>query len=65
MKLGVSYPCGPFEWLEAWSPAGVVAMLDALDASYRGERYRASPWLRRRVQTAWRPRGDADCAGAG
>ncbi len=52
MKLGVSYPLGPFEWLASWSPAGVVALLDALDAWYRGERYRASPWLRRRVRTA-------------
>jgi hypothetical protein len=29
-----------------------VALLDALDACYRGERYRASPWLRRRALTA-------------
>jgi 3-hydroxybutyryl-CoA dehydrogenase len=52
MKLGVSYPRGPFEWLESWSPEGVVALLDALDVCYRGERYRASPWLRRRVRAA-------------
>jgi hypothetical protein len=25
----------------------VVELLDALDAQYRGERYRVSPWLRR------------------
>ena len=48
MKLGVNYPMGPFEWLAAWSAEGVVNTLDALDAHYRGERYRASPWLRRR-----------------
>jgi 3-hydroxybutyryl-CoA dehydrogenase len=54
MKLGVNYPQGPFEWLAAWdatpaaSAAGVVNLLDALNAHYRGERYRASPWLRRR-----------------
>jgi len=47
MKLGVNYPEGPFEWLKAWGTPGVVAVLDALDAHYRGERYRASPWLRR------------------
>jgi len=47
MKLGVNYPQGPFEWLEAWSVPEVVRVLDALDASYRGERYRVSPWLRR------------------
>ena len=49
MKLGVNYPAGPFEWLLAWGAPGVLAVLDALDAHYRGERYRASPWLRRRA----------------
>ncbi len=48
MKLGVNYPAGPFEWLDAWGAAGVVGVLEALDATYRGERYRVSPWLRRR-----------------
>ncbi|NZD57585.1 3-hydroxyacyl-CoA dehydrogenase, partial [Sphaerotilus montanus] len=46
MKLGVNYPAGPFEWLSRWSAAEVIALLDALDAHYRGERYRVSPWLR-------------------
>jgi 3-hydroxybutyryl-CoA dehydrogenase len=49
MKLGVNYPAGPFEWLAGWSAHEIVALLDALDAHYRGERYRASPWLRRRL----------------
>jgi 3-hydroxybutyryl-CoA dehydrogenase len=48
MKLGVNYPAGPFEWLEQWGAASVCALLDALDATYRGERYRASPALRQR-----------------
>jgi 3-hydroxybutyryl-CoA dehydrogenase len=47
MKLGVNYPAGPFEWLQAWSVEGVVSLLDRLDAHYRGERYRVSPRLRR------------------
>jgi 3-hydroxybutyryl-CoA dehydrogenase len=47
MKLGVNYPAGPFEWLARWSAAGVAGVLEALDAHYRGERYRVSPWLRR------------------
>jgi 3-hydroxybutyryl-CoA dehydrogenase len=47
MKLGVNYPAGPFEWLGGWSASGVIAVLEALDATYRGERYRVSPWLRR------------------
>jgi 3-hydroxybutyryl-CoA dehydrogenase len=49
MKLGVNYPRGPFEWLATWSAREVIALLDALDHHYRGERYRASPWLRQRA----------------
>jgi 3-hydroxybutyryl-CoA dehydrogenase len=51
MKLGVNYPAGPFEWLARWSPAEVVQVLEALDHHYRGERYRVSPWLRRRIHS--------------
>ena len=50
MKLGVNYPAGPFEWLDAWNVRAVVRLLDALDDYYRGERYRVSPYLR---QLAW------------
>jgi 3-hydroxybutyryl-CoA dehydrogenase len=49
MKLGVSYPAGPFEWLAQWNPTEVVCLLDALDQHYRGERYRTSPWLLRQT----------------
>lgn len=55
MKLGVNYPQGPFEWLSQWdadaqsSAAMVAGVLDALDAFYRGERYRVSPLLRART----------------
>jgi 3-hydroxybutyryl-CoA dehydrogenase len=49
MKLGVNYPAGPFEWLRDWDVPGVVAVLEALDRIYRGERYRVSPWLRQRA----------------
>ena len=49
MKLGVNYPAGPFEWLAQWEARNVIGCLDALDAYYRGERYRASPWLRQRA----------------
>lgn len=51
MKLGVNYPAGPFEFLSRWSVPEVVALLDALDHLYRGERYRVSPLLRRRALT--------------
>jgi 3-hydroxybutyryl-CoA dehydrogenase len=50
MKLGVNYPAGPFEWLAGWSAREVIALLEALDAHYRGERYRVSPWLRPRTE---------------
>lgn len=46
MKLGLNYPAGPFEWLARWDAGKIVQLLDALDAFYRGERYRVSPWLR-------------------
>jgi len=49
MKLGVNYPAGPFEWLAGWSAHEVIGLLDRLDAHYRGERYRVSPWLRARA----------------
>ena len=52
MKLGVNYPAGPFEWLGRWGAAEVVQVLEALDAHYRGERYRVSPWLRHAVWQA-------------
>ena len=50
MTLGVNYPAGPFAWLALWGETAVTRLLDALDAHYRGERYRVSPRLRR---SAW------------
>jgi 3-hydroxybutyryl-CoA dehydrogenase len=50
MKLGVNYPAGPFEWLARWDAGAMARLLDALDAHYRGERYRVSPALRLRAQ---------------
>jgi len=61
MKLGANYPAGPFEWLARWDACAVVALLDRLDAHYRGERYRASPGLQQR---AWRRRFDTHSEGA-
>ena len=49
MKMGVNYPQGPFEWLASWDAKSVNTLLDNLDAWYRGERYRVSPWLRQRA----------------
>lgn len=50
MKLGVSYPAGPFEWLRQLGPQRVITTLDHLFDAYRSERYRVSPLLR---QMAW------------
>jgi 3-hydroxybutyryl-CoA dehydrogenase len=52
MRLGVNYPAGPFEWLAAWDASGVAGVIAALDAAYRGERYRLSPGLKRRATLA-------------
>jgi 3-hydroxybutyryl-CoA dehydrogenase len=49
MKLGVNYPAGPFEWLARWDARSVMKILNALDHTYRGERYRISPGLRLRA----------------
>ena len=54
MKLGVNYPAGPFEWLQQWGARNVLCLIDTLDDYYRGERYRASLWLRQR---AWALKG--------
>jgi 3-hydroxybutyryl-CoA dehydrogenase len=48
----VNYPGGPLRWLDNWPASDVLAVLDALDTTYRGERYRASLWLRRRAAVA-------------
>ncbi|WP_295641755.1 3-hydroxyacyl-CoA dehydrogenase NAD-binding domain-containing protein [uncultured Methylibium sp.] len=54
MKLGVSYPAGPFEWFARFGVRDIVQLLDRLDEHYRGERYRTSPWLRQRAWAAAR-----------
>jgi 3-hydroxybutyryl-CoA dehydrogenase len=46
MKLGVSYPHGPFEWADRLGIQNVVAVLNALHEEYQEERYRLSPLLR-------------------
>ena len=52
MTLGVNYPAGPFAWLSLWGAEATTCLLDALDAHYRGERYRVSPRLRRATWVA-------------
>jgi 3-hydroxybutyryl-CoA dehydrogenase len=47
MTLGMNYPRGPFAWADAIGRENVVAVLDALWQTYREERYRMAPALRR------------------
>jgi 3-hydroxybutyryl-CoA dehydrogenase len=49
MKLAMNFPAGPFEWLKIWDAREVVELLDHLDSTYRGARYRVSPELRQRA----------------
>lgn len=46
MKLGANYPHGPIEWAEKLSLRQIVAVLDALYADLREERYRVAHILR-------------------
>ena len=47
MTRGVNYPKGLLAWGDEIGAAAVVARLDALQAEYGEDRYRASPLLRR------------------
>jgi 3-hydroxybutyryl-CoA dehydrogenase len=49
MVLGLSHPRGPLEWADAIGLDHVLAVLGALGAEYREERYRPAPVLRRLV----------------
>jgi len=49
MRLGTGYPQGPLAWAGRWGTGTVLAVLDALEDSYRDGHYRASPLLRRRA----------------
>ena len=60
MKLGVSYPMGPFEWAERLGIENVVTLLQALHEEYQEERYRVSPLLRSMaIGGTWWKKGEA------
>lgn len=46
MVLGLNHPRGPLAWADEIGLDHVLAVLDALHAHYREERYRAAPTLR-------------------
>lgn len=47
MTQGVNYPKGLFAWAEEWGYDHCVRSMDALYDTYREDRYRCSPWLRK------------------
>ena len=49
MKLGMAHPRGPLEWADAIGLDHVLRVLDGLWETYREERYRPAPALRRLV----------------
>ena len=55
MKLGVNWPAGPFDWLQAVGVEHVVSVLDHMFSATRNHRYRVSPWLQ---QALWSRRAD-------
>jgi 3-hydroxybutyryl-CoA dehydrogenase len=50
VTLGLGYPRGPLAMGDALGPKKILAVLDAMHASFQEPRYRPSPWLRRRAQ---------------
>jgi 3-hydroxybutyryl-CoA dehydrogenase len=54
MTKGVNYPRGLLAWADEMGAAEVVGVLDALQAEYREDRYRASPLLRRMARDGTR-----------
>jgi 3-hydroxybutyryl-CoA dehydrogenase len=49
VQLGLGYPQGPLAMGDAIGPRRILAVLEALHGFYGEERYRPSPWLRRRA----------------
>jgi 3-hydroxybutyryl-CoA dehydrogenase len=49
MRGGVNYPQGPLAWAANIGIDTVVQVLSNLAASYGEDRYRLSPWLRRKL----------------
>lgn len=49
MTKGVNYPKGLFAWAEEWGYDYCVRSMDALYDTYREDRYRCSPWLRKQA----------------
>lgn len=50
MKLAQNYPRGPFEWGEWLGAAKTYEIMRQIFSITGSDRYRPSPWLRRRAQ---------------
>ncbi|MBK8623342.1 MAG: 3-hydroxybutyryl-CoA dehydrogenase [Saprospiraceae bacterium] len=50
MTKGVNYPKGLLAWGEEIGWSTIVTKLDQLQEYYREDRYRVSPWLRRKIR---------------
>lgn len=49
MQRGLNYPLGPLAWGDAIGVRTVLDVTDNLASTYGEDRYRASPWLRRKA----------------
>jgi 3-hydroxybutyryl-CoA dehydrogenase len=49
VRLGLGYPCGPFEWGDRIGAKRILQILRGLHDTFGDQRYRASPWLVRRA----------------
>lgn len=49
MRAGVNYPQGPIAWAGAIGVGAVITVIDNLAGWFGEDRYRLSPWLRRRL----------------
>jgi 3-hydroxybutyryl-CoA dehydrogenase len=54
MTKGVNYPKGLLTWCDEIGASTILARLDALQAEYGEDRYRASPLLRRAAKAGAR-----------
>lgn len=50
MRLGLNYPLGPLEWAERIGASRLLVILRQIQALSGDDRYRPSPWLRRRAE---------------
>ena len=48
VTLGLGYPLGPLAMGNRWGPANILEVLFNMQTVYGDQRYRPSPWLRRR-----------------